>query len=171
MSTIVLTVKSPDGKKTRHTRKTLKYAQKVAVDAVGHLPDIVSDEARMHGVVLTCRGVPLAQLFPLLRKTEQDAAVDTPSLGTSDDMGLPDDNLVEQLACVPSKTSSNVYHIVRDLVTKEVRCGCPAFTYSTSEPKFCKHISGLVGKGVFTEQEDDEFFLVITEPVASKEAL
>lgn len=156
MPKIVLTVRSAAGEKTRHTRKTLKYAQKVAEAAVGSTPKIEAGEARSRGVVLTCSGVSFSELFPNL--DEQDAA-----------MGLPDNNLVEQLACVPSKTSSNVYHVVRDLGTKEVRCACPAFTYSKAEPKFCKHIAGLMGKGVFTEQEEDEFFLAMTDSVAAKE--
>lgn len=165
---IILNINNGDGTKSRRTFKGLEAARQAAWLAVGRAPAIEDGRAfgpdGKRGPSLTCKGASFAELFLIkqageLVASQQDSAVTVvpPVAAPAKITHLPEDKVL-LLATVPSGSHSALnYDIVRDQVTSEIRCECLGFAYSSSEPKLCAHIRGLVGTGVFKDREDELF--------------
>lgn len=144
MLKLIFTVQPPNCGRPQRTRKsysTLAAARVYAAECVGEFPLFVDGRAvDAHNDLrqLSFAGCTFFDLF-----------------GFEPPEAEPDLEPVQAIQVVPSTTvKGKWYTLVRDIENNEIRCGCLAFIQSDGDPKICQHLAGVLGKGVYTDAEE-----------------
>lgn len=134
MEKIILRITVPGAKKKRREYATLDRARQAAAEAVGERPIVRDGVAIGKDGTLLVSSVAFEELLP-------GAEVEAPAV---------EEDELKVLG------SGKRWRVVRE-ADGGLYCECGGFSASPTEPKVCRHLYGLIGKGVFTAEEEVAF--------------